>query len=274
MRNLSMENYSALQARELVARDFIWFTARNRATGAPFSYGFWSDVGNVNAPILNPNTGLAETRNFEGSGTLIQISDIPLVANLTVQTITVNMNQISEGVQNIVRGYDLKQGGVEVYRGLFSPVSRQIVSPAINRFIGYVDQIEIKTTVYRHRSALTPTRELVKVSLTRLSRQNTTTSCLPAFHRSNSRYRAASSMTSRRIRRLAVLELSVGVPLQPGVAMAMTFSQYRLTTCCVGSLSRTHGYMACRRSRLRDYPPLTGFIRSTSVACRCKAQTV
>ena len=145
MRNLSIENYSALQARELVARDFIWFTARNRATGAPFSYGFWSDVGNVNAPILNPNTGLAETRNFEGSGTLIQISDIPLVANLTVQTITVNMNQISEGVQNIVRGYDLKQGGVEVYRGLFSPVSRQIVSPAINRFIGYVDQIEIKT---------------------------------------------------------------------------------------------------------------------------------
>jgi hypothetical protein len=145
MRNLSIENYSALQARELVARDFIWFTARNRATGAPFSYGFWSDVGNVNAPILNPNTGLAETRNFEGSGTLIKISDIPLVANLTVQTITVNMNQISEGVQNIVRGYDLKQGGVEVYRGLFSPVSRQIVSPAINRFIGYVDQIEIKT---------------------------------------------------------------------------------------------------------------------------------
>lgn len=145
MRNLSIDNYSALQARELVARDFIWFTARNRATGAPFSYGFWSDVGNVNAPILNPNTGLAETRNFEGSGTLIQISDIPLVANLTVQTITVNMNQISEGVQNIVRGYDLKQGGVEVYRGLFSPVSRQIVSPAINRFIGYVDQIEIKT---------------------------------------------------------------------------------------------------------------------------------
>lgn len=145
MRNLSIENYSALQARELIARDFIWFTARNRATGAPFSYGFWSDVGNVNAPILNPNTGLAETRNFEGSGTLIQISDIPLVANLTVQTITVNMNQISEGVQNIVRGYDLKQGGVEVYRGLFSPVSRQIASPAINRFIGYVDQIEIKT---------------------------------------------------------------------------------------------------------------------------------
>lgn len=145
MRYLSAENYSALQARELVARDFLWIVGRNRATGDPFPYGFWSDVGDVSAPVLNPNTGLAETRNFEGSGTLIQISDIALVANLTVQTITVTMNQIDDAVQNVIRGYDLKQAQVEVYRGLFSPVSRQIVAPAVNRFIGYVDQVDIKT---------------------------------------------------------------------------------------------------------------------------------
>lgn len=145
MRNLSAENYAALQARQLVARDFLWLVARDRSTGALFSYGFWSDVGDVSAPMLNPNTGLAETRNFEGSGTLIQISDIPLVANLTVQTITVSVNQIDPAVENIVRGYDLKQARVEVYRGLFSPVSRQLVAPAINRFIGFVDEIEIKT---------------------------------------------------------------------------------------------------------------------------------
>ena len=145
MRNLSTENYAALQARQLVARDFIWFVARNRETGDPFSYGFWSDVGNVSAPMLNPNTGLPVTRNFEGAGTLIQISDIPSVANLTVQTITVQMSQIHDAVNNIVRGYDLKQGQVEVYRGLFSPLTRQLVAPAVNRFIGYVDQIEIKT---------------------------------------------------------------------------------------------------------------------------------
>lgn len=145
MRNLSPENYVALQARQLVARDFLWLVARDRATGAQFSYGFWSDVGDVQAPILNPNTGLAETRNFEGSGTLISISDIPGVANLTVQTISVVMNQIDAAVENIVRGYDLKQGQVEVYRGLFSPLTRQLVAPAVNRFIGFVDEIEIKT---------------------------------------------------------------------------------------------------------------------------------
>ncbi|MDH7786323.1 hypothetical protein QBD01_002344 [Ochrobactrum sp. 19YEA23] len=145
MRNLSPENYAALQARQLVARDFLWLVARNRATGANFSYGFWSDVGDVQAMILNPNTGLSEPRNFEGSGTLISISDIPGVANLTVQTISLVMNQIDAAVENIVRGYDLKQGQVEVYRGLFSPLTRQLVAPAVNRFIGFVDEIEIKT---------------------------------------------------------------------------------------------------------------------------------
>ncbi|EFM60785.1 Hypothetical protein BIBO2_0232 [Brucella sp. BO2] len=145
MRYLSAENYAALQAGQLVARDFLWLVARDRSTGALFSYGFWSDVGDVQAPMLNPNTGLAETRNFEGAGTLIQISDVPLVANLTIQTITIEMSQIDEAVNNIVRGYDLKQGQVEVYRGLFSPVTRQLVAPAVNRFIGYVDHIEINT---------------------------------------------------------------------------------------------------------------------------------
>lgn len=145
MRTLSAENYAALQARQLVARDFLWLTARDRDTGATFSYGFWSDVGDVSAPILNPNTGLAETRNFEGSGTLIEISDIPLVADLTVQNITITLNQIDAAVENIVRGYDLKQGACEVYRGLFDPVSRNIVAPAQNRFIGYIDQVELKT---------------------------------------------------------------------------------------------------------------------------------
>lgn len=145
MRNISAENYAALQARQLVARDFLWIVARNMQTGASQPYGFWSDVGDVTAPVLNPNNGIAETRNFEGSGTLIQISDIPLVANLTVQTVTVSMSQIDQSVAGIVRGYDMKQAQVEVYRGMFSPVSRQLVAPAVCRFIGYVDNVEIKT---------------------------------------------------------------------------------------------------------------------------------
>lgn len=155
MRPLDAPNYAALQARELIGRDFLWLVARDRSTGSPFPYGFWSDVGDVQAPILNPNTGLAEARNFEGSGTLIQTSDIAMVAGTSPQKITVTMSQIDAAVENIVRAYDLKQGQIELYRGLFSPLSRQIVSPAINRFIGYVDEVEIVTPKEGETGSLT-----------------------------------------------------------------------------------------------------------------------
>ncbi|MBZ9922144.1 hypothetical protein LB579_31155 [Mesorhizobium sp. BR1-1-7] len=145
MRTLSTENAAALAARQLVARDFLWIIARDYDTGGDVPHGFWSDVGDVSAPVLDPNTGLSDTRSFEGSGTLIQIGAVPLVSNLTVQNITISLSQIDESVANFARGYDLKQARVEVYRGLFSPASRRLVAPAVNRFVGFVDQVEITT---------------------------------------------------------------------------------------------------------------------------------
>ncbi len=145
MRSYSANNSNALSQRRLVARDFLWLKVRTIDTGLPFEYGFWSDVRNVSAAVVDPNTGLAVARNFEGAGSLIEISDIPLVSNLTVQTITVTLSQLQEGVANVVRGYDLKQAGVEIYRGLFDPVTRQMVDAALNRFIGFVDTLEITT---------------------------------------------------------------------------------------------------------------------------------
>lgn len=144
-RNISVENQDVLESRVLVARDFLWIVARNRDDNSPEAVGFWSDVDDVSAEVLNPDTGLAAMRNFYGSGTLIAIDPIPLVSNLTVQTVNVRMSQIAELVAQAVRLYDCKQARVEIYRGLFSPVSRKMVAPAECRFVGFIDQIEIKT---------------------------------------------------------------------------------------------------------------------------------
>jgi len=145
MRNISAENLAALEARELVARDFIWFVVRDRATGAPVTDGVWSDVGNISAAVIHPDTGIPVTRDWYGSGTLVGVDDIPLVANLSAQNITIRMSQVSEHVQTLVRQYDCKQGRVEIYRGLFDPDTRQMVAAAECRFIGVIDQIVIKT---------------------------------------------------------------------------------------------------------------------------------
>lgn len=145
MRNISPANLAALHARRLVARDFLWIVARNRSTGAPVTDGMWSDVGNVSAAVIHPDTGLLVTRDWYGSGTLVAIDDIPLVSNLTVQNVNIRLSQVDDRVEQLVRDYDCKQARVEIYRGLFDPDSRQMVAPAECRFVGFVDTIEIKT---------------------------------------------------------------------------------------------------------------------------------
>ena len=145
MRDISSANYDALQQRILMPRDFIWFVVRDRTTGDPVTDGYWSDIGDITAQIINPDTGGIDTRTFAGAGSLIAISDIPLVSNITVQNITVTLSQVADRVNELVRGYDCKQGRVEIYRGLFDPNSRQMVAPAEPRFVGTIDEAPITT---------------------------------------------------------------------------------------------------------------------------------
>lgn len=155
IRYISPENLAALQARQLVARDFLWLVVRNRSTGAQVTDGLWSDVGNVTADVINPDTGLVDTRNWYGSGTLVAIDDIPMVSNLSVQNVNIRLSQIDDRINDLVRLYDAKQGRVEIYRGLFDPDSRQMVAPAECRFVGFIDQIEIKTPSENEEGSVT-----------------------------------------------------------------------------------------------------------------------
>lgn len=145
MRDISTANHDALAQRILMPRDFIWFVVKDRTTGAAVTDGYWSDIGSITAPLVDPDTGGTITRTFVGAGSLIQISDIALVSNITVQNITVHLSQVADRVQNLVRGYECKQGRVEIYRGLFDPASRKIVAPAMPRFVGTIDEAPITT---------------------------------------------------------------------------------------------------------------------------------
>ncbi|NVP54452.1 hypothetical protein [Mycoplana rhizolycopersici] len=156
-RNLSYENSAALAGRRLVPRDFLWIIARDRVTGGPQASGFWSGVGNVVAPITHPDTGLPVERTWYGTGTLISIGAIPMVSNVTVQSVPIVMSQINDLVQQAVRLYDMKQARVEVYRGLLSPDTRLLVAPAFCRFTGFVDEIEIKTPEENEAGSVTLT---------------------------------------------------------------------------------------------------------------------
>jgi hypothetical protein len=144
MRQLPTGALTALQSRNVTIRDFLWIEPRNRDTGAISQHGFWSDLGWVNAQVINPRTGLTVSRDFQGAGGLVQMSQIPMTSNLTVQTVTIAMSQISNA-NDLLRQYDLKQARVEVYRGLFAPASLVQLAPAFPRFVGYVDGAEVNT---------------------------------------------------------------------------------------------------------------------------------
>lgn len=133
-----------LDGRAVKVRDFIWLVVRNRLTGDEVTAGFWSDVGAVDAQVINPQTQEAETRAFAGAGTLISVSPIPLVSNLSVQSVSVELSQVSDA-DALIRAYDARQGRVEIYRGLFEVGSMVQAQPAFPRFFGFIDDPEIKT---------------------------------------------------------------------------------------------------------------------------------
>lgn len=146
MRAISTANQAALAARALVARDFLWIVARERDTGDPVSVGFWSDIENVSSvPVINPDTLTTVTRSYYGAGGLISIDDIPAVSTIQVQDVHIRMSQLDEQVANAIRLYDVKQARVEIHRGLFDPISRQLVAPAMVRFVGFVNLVQILT---------------------------------------------------------------------------------------------------------------------------------
>lgn len=145
MKNYSSATVSALAARRLMPRDFLWIVARDRVTGAPVSVGFWSDLANVSALVIDPDAGSPVLRDFYGSGSLIAISDIPAIVGVSVDNVTVTMSQLHDQVEEALRLYDCKQARIEVHTGLLDPDSRKLVDPAEPIFVGFIDHVEIKT---------------------------------------------------------------------------------------------------------------------------------
>lgn len=144
-RYLSTEDQELISQGAISARDFLTIYARRRDTGSIVVDSMWSDYGNINTSVINPDTGLVETRAFYGSGNLVSISDIPLVSNLTAQDITVELSHLAANAEALVREYDVRQSVIQIFRGLFNVETRRMITPAFPRFSGFIDTIQIST---------------------------------------------------------------------------------------------------------------------------------
>lgn len=147
MWSVTTEIQAQLDSEMLVIRDYAWFVARRRSDNSPVTEGIWSGVENVTAPVFDPDTMGIVNRDFYGAGTMVSISPIPMIANLTAQSCTITASQIHEEVERIVRDYDCQQARIEIFRGLFDPATMQLVAAAIPIFVGFVDTITVETPV-------------------------------------------------------------------------------------------------------------------------------
>lgn len=169
MRSLDTEELAAIQARTVVARDFVWVTAVDRSNGQPVSEGFWNDVRTVSAAVKDGRTGEVVSRDFRGIGGALNIGSIPLTSDITVRSVDVELPQLDDIVQLLVRGYDVRGAPVQIYRGFFDPETRVLVAPAKPRFVGYVDGAPIVTPAEGGEGSITlncvsTTRELTRTS--------------------------------------------------------------------------------------------------------------
>lgn len=125
-------------------RTFIWLVAKDRTTGEPVTDGYWNDHGRITIEVLDPETGSVVEREFYGSGGLVNVSEIPRVLDITVQTLSVTLTQLASRVNDLLRTYDLRIAPVTIFRGIYNPRTNVLIAPAYSRFHGFVNKVTIK----------------------------------------------------------------------------------------------------------------------------------
>lgn len=146
MRSVDSLTEAAVQSRSgIIRRNFVWITAKNRTSGAEETMGLWNGDHDITINVISGITGLSTARDYVGCGPLLGIGPIPLVSDLTVRTVTVSLSPIDAAVEQAIRGYDPRQGKIEIHRGFYSLDNQIIVAPPIPRFVGRINKSPINT---------------------------------------------------------------------------------------------------------------------------------
>lgn len=117
MRALLPANQAALLGSVIFPRDFLEITARDRVTGDPIIERLWSDRFDITASVVNPDTGLAFSAEFQGASGLVEADGILFVSNLTVQDLEIKFSAYGVDTDRLFRLYDPQHAPVRIWRG-------------------------------------------------------------------------------------------------------------------------------------------------------------
>ncbi len=144
MRSVGANTVNYVNGRAgVITRQFVWLIAKNRGTGADETVGFWNGPYDISVNVISGQTGNPEIRTYVGAGSLLEIDDIALVSDLTIQTLRVKLTQTNAAVNNAIRGYDSRNAKIEVHYGLFDKATRLLVDLPYPHFVGEVNKAPI-----------------------------------------------------------------------------------------------------------------------------------
>lgn len=140
-----MRSFSTATATYFASRDafvghlLVWFSARNRTTGAVETIGFWTGDDHQDFVIGS------ETRTYYGAGAMLSVDPIQRETGLKVRSQRLGFSQVSAEVLQLVRGYDPRHAPVELRRALFDPDTGALVDTPHVILKGYVDKLKLPT---------------------------------------------------------------------------------------------------------------------------------
>lgn len=144
MRSVPTNTYNVLlnaPVNGIKTRDFVWI----ENVGGTQGWGFYSGTDpSISLQVISARTGVAETRTYMGAGTLQSVSDITLAVGLDVYNITVSLSNIAASTQNVIRGQDVRNGYVEIHRGVINPLTDELADPPMIHFVGTLNTADPK----------------------------------------------------------------------------------------------------------------------------------
>lgn len=118
-------------------RDFVWI----ENVGGTEGWGFYTGAEPaISLAVMSAQTGSTEIRTYYGAGALQSVGEITLTTGLTVNHVPVVLSNIHPTVQNMVRGANIRNGRVEIHRGIIDPLTDELADPPMVHFFGTVNQ--------------------------------------------------------------------------------------------------------------------------------------
>lgn len=140
MITIDPQELQLLQSRSgVVARDLMWLSPKNRATGQIEPVGLWTGDDHQTFTI----DGAA--RLYFGAGGLTDLDAVESAIGLDVRMLSARLSGLAPETVQAVRGYDLRLAPVEVHRAVFTLDSRVLIAAPRRVFRGWVDSAEITT---------------------------------------------------------------------------------------------------------------------------------